>query len=92
MILNVLKAYFYYIKLKLYYNLTVNVKFNTFRRKFPSDSDQNAESPADGCYSVDDRGVKKYLFKKRSTSSTCAVNMCRNNKGELLVRSSKQRS
>ena len=47
------------------------------------------EENADGgepCYAVDERGTRKFLFKKRSTSSTCAVNMSRNYRGELLVR------
>lgn len=37
------------------------------------DFDDNADSTGDGCYAVDDRGTRKFLFKKRSTSSTCAV-------------------
>ncbi|KAK0161490.1 hypothetical protein PV327_009955 [Microctonus hyperodae] len=36
------------------------------------DFDDNVDSTGDGCYAVDDRGTRKFLFKKRSTSSTCA--------------------
>ncbi|XP_034937651.1 protein unc-80 homolog isoform X5 [Chelonus insularis] len=37
-----------------------------------SELDENAELGGDTCYAVDDRGTRKFLFKKRSTSSTCA--------------------
>lgn len=49
----------------------------------PADFEENAEG---GELYADDRGTRKFLFKKRSASSTCAVNMTRNYKGELLVR------
>jgi hypothetical protein len=49
---------------------------------YPFDLDQNAEIGTDGCYTIDDRGTRKFLFKKRSTSSTCAVNIY----GELVIK------
>lgn len=30
---------------------------------------------AEASYTIDEKGVRKLLFKKRSTSSTCAVSM-----------------
>lgn len=38
-----------------------------------SDIEDQTEVPVDSTYSVDDKGARKLLFKKRSTSSTCAV-------------------
>lgn len=57
-----------------------------FRHIHQSDFEESADG-GEPVYSVDDRGTRKFLFKKRSTSSTCAVNMSRNYRGELLVRS-----
>ncbi|XP_076183174.1 unc80, NALCN channel complex subunit isoform X2 [Ptiloglossa arizonensis] len=37
-----------------------------------SDLEEHADIGGDTCYTVDDRGTRKFLFKKRSTSSTCA--------------------
>ncbi|XP_031838287.1 unc80, NALCN channel complex subunit isoform X5 [Nomia melanderi] len=37
-----------------------------------SDLEEHADIGGDACYTVDDRGSRKFLFKKRSTSSTCA--------------------
>ncbi|XP_034179249.1 unc80, NALCN channel complex subunit isoform X3 [Osmia lignaria lignaria] len=37
-----------------------------------SDLEVHADIGGDTCYTVDDRGTRKFLFKKRSTSSTCA--------------------
>lgn len=48
--------------------------------------EQSGDTGSDGIFTVDDRGARKYLFKKRSTSSTCAVNISRDDKGELPVR------
>ncbi|XP_031777864.1 protein unc-80 homolog isoform X3 [Nasonia vitripennis] len=42
------------------------------RHVYPFDLDQSADLGADGCYAIDDRAARKFLFKKRSTSSTCA--------------------
>ena len=38
-----------------------------------SDLEEHADIGGDTCYTMDDRGTRKYFFKKRSTSSTCAV-------------------
>ncbi|XP_032667273.1 protein unc-80 homolog isoform X11 [Odontomachus brunneus] len=38
-----------------------------------SDLEEHADIGGDTCYTVDDRGTRKFLFKKRSTSSTCAA-------------------
>lgn len=38
-----------------------------------SEMGEQAEIAQDATFSVDDRGARKLLFKKRSTSSTCAV-------------------
>ncbi|XP_072743186.1 protein unc-80 homolog isoform X2 [Anoplolepis gracilipes] len=38
-----------------------------------SDLEEHADIGDDTCYTVDDRGTRKFLFKKRSTSSTCAA-------------------
>lgn len=57
-----------------------------YRHLYPENLEQSGEMGSDGVYTVDDRGTKKYLFKKRSTSSTCAVNISRDDKGELPVR------
>lgn len=40
-----------------------------------SDFEEHADIGGDTCYTDDDRGTRKLLFKKRSTSSTCAVNI-----------------
>ncbi|XP_043521274.1 protein unc-80 homolog isoform X3 [Frieseomelitta varia] len=37
-----------------------------------SDLEEHADIGEETCYTVDDRGTRKFLFKKRSTSSTCA--------------------
>lgn len=46
-----------------------------YRHIHQSDLEEHADIGGDTCYTVDDRGTRKFLFKKRSTSSTCAVNM-----------------
>ncbi|KAL0104477.1 hypothetical protein PUN28_017301 [Cardiocondyla obscurior] len=38
-----------------------------------SDLEEHADIGGDTCFTVDDRGTRKFLFKKRSTSSTCAA-------------------
>ncbi|EFN65650.1 Uncharacterized protein KIAA1843 [Camponotus floridanus] len=38
-----------------------------------SDLEEHPDIGGDTCYTVDDRGSRKFLFKKRSTSSTCAA-------------------
>ncbi|XP_025991095.1 protein unc-80 homolog isoform X7 [Solenopsis invicta] len=38
-----------------------------------SDLEEHPDIGGDTCYTVDDRGTRKFLFKKRSTSSTCAA-------------------
>ncbi|XP_020299995.1 protein unc-80 homolog isoform X4 [Pseudomyrmex gracilis] len=38
-----------------------------------SDLEEHGDIGGDTCYTVDDRGTRKFLFKKRSTSSTCAA-------------------
>lgn len=38
-----------------------------------SDIEEPGDVATDTSYTVDERGVRKLLFKKRSTSSTCAV-------------------
>ncbi|EFN85740.1 Uncharacterized protein KIAA1843 [Harpegnathos saltator] len=38
-----------------------------------SDLEEHADIGGDTCYTVDDRGTRKFLFKKRSTSTTCAA-------------------
>lgn len=48
-------------------------EFNIFRHIHQSDLDEHADIGGDTCYTVDDKGTRKFLFKKRSTSSTCAV-------------------
>ncbi|XP_058795328.1 protein unc-80 homolog isoform X2 [Phymastichus coffea] len=42
------------------------------RHLFPWETDQNGEIDAEGCYTIDEKGARKFLFKKKSTSSTCA--------------------
>lgn len=37
--------------------------------------DEPSDLGTDACYVVDDRGNRKLLFKKRSTSSTCPVSI-----------------
>ncbi|XP_046742007.1 protein unc-80 homolog isoform X8 [Diprion similis] len=37
-----------------------------------SELEENVDLGAESCYVMDDRGTRKFLFKKRSTSSTCA--------------------
>ncbi|XP_066582663.1 protein unc-80 homolog [Prorops nasuta] len=37
-----------------------------------SDVEEHTDIHGGTCYTVDDRGTRKFLFKKRSTSSTCA--------------------
>lgn len=44
-----------------------------FRHMHQSDLEEHADIGGDTCYTMDDRGTRKYFFKKRSTSSTCAV-------------------
>ncbi|XP_076295580.1 unc80, NALCN channel complex subunit isoform X9 [Lasioglossum baleicum] len=46
--------------------------YNYFRHIHQSDLEEPADIGDDTCYAVDDRGTRKFLFKKRSTSSTCA--------------------
>nr|XP_033339451.1 protein unc-80 homolog isoform X5 [Megalopta genalis] len=46
--------------------------YNYFRHIHQSDFDEHGDIGDDTCYAVDDRGTRKFLFKKRSTSSTCA--------------------
>lgn len=46
---------------------------NNFRHIHQSDLEEHADIGGETCYTVDDRGTRKFLFKKRSTSSTCAV-------------------
>jgi hypothetical protein len=38
-----------------------------------SEIDDQGDVPTDTSYTIDERGVRKLLFKKRSTSSTGAV-------------------
>lgn len=38
-----------------------------------SDTEEPGDVATDASYTMDERGVRKLLFKKRSTSSTCAV-------------------
>ncbi|XP_026299993.1 protein unc-80 homolog isoform X4 [Apis mellifera] len=42
------------------------------RHMHQSDLEEHADIGGDTCYTMDDRGTRKYFFKKRSTSSTCA--------------------
>lgn len=53
----------------------LNQDFNEFvsRHVHMSDIEDQSDVPVDSSYSIDDKGVRKLLFKKRSTSSTCAV-------------------
>ncbi|XP_071635615.1 protein unc-80 homolog isoform X3 [Temnothorax longispinosus] len=43
------------------------------RHMHQSDLEEHADIGGDTCFTVDDRGTRKFLFKKRSTSSTCAA-------------------
>lgn len=38
-----------------------------------SEMEEQCDVPPDTSYSMDEKSVRKLLFKKRSTSSTCAV-------------------
>ncbi|XP_043793963.1 protein unc-80 homolog isoform X2 [Apis laboriosa] len=42
------------------------------RHMHQSDLEEHADIGGDTCYTMDDRGTRKYFLKKRSTSSTCA--------------------
>ncbi|XP_035727921.1 protein unc-80 homolog isoform X2 [Vespa mandarinia] len=56
-------------------NKRCNSKVQTtrvIRHIHQSDLEEHADIGGDTCYTVDDRGTRKFLFKKRSTSSTCA--------------------
>ncbi|XP_046830154.1 protein unc-80 homolog isoform X11 [Vespa crabro] len=57
-------------------NKRCNSKVQTtrvIRHIHQSDLEEHADIGGDTCYTVDDRGTRKFLFKKRSTSSTCAI-------------------
>ena len=65
-----------------YFSFSLQIQFLEFvckifgldcRHIHQTDYDDNADLAGDSCYTVDDRGTRKCLFKKRSTSSTCAV-------------------
>lgn len=43
------------------------------RHIHPSEIDEPCDMPADTTIAMDEKSVRKLLFKKRSTSSTCAV-------------------
>ncbi|XP_076677709.1 unc80, NALCN channel complex subunit isoform X4 [Andrena cerasifolii] len=53
------------------YNSNVQTT-RVIRHIHQSDLEEHADIGGDTCYTVDDRGTRKFLFKKRSTSSTCA--------------------
>ncbi|XP_015178627.1 PREDICTED: protein unc-80 homolog isoform X2 [Polistes dominula] len=56
-------------------NKRCNSKVQTtrvIRHIHQSDLEEHADIGGDTCFTVDDRGTRKFLFKKRSTSSTCA--------------------
>ncbi|XP_011502180.1 PREDICTED: protein unc-80 homolog [Ceratosolen solmsi marchali] len=53
------------------YNSEVHTT-RVIRHMYPFNVDQNTDAGTDECYTIDDRGARKFLFKKRSTSSTCA--------------------
>lgn len=57
-------------------NKRCNSKVQTtrvIRHIHQTDLEEQADIGGDTCYTVDDRGSRKFFFKKRSTSSTCAV-------------------
>jgi hypothetical protein len=51
----------------------LNVIYFHYRHVHQNELDDTSDIGTGSCFVMDERGSRKLLFKKRSTSSTCAV-------------------